>query len=344
MLLLLLQHTHPPSRKNRALRVGFFFYCMSRISYTKPPKTYSEQLQLLKNRGLTVNSDDKALHLLEKLSYYRLSGYWYPLLKEPKKAHIFKEGVDFQTAFRIYRFDRDLRIFILKELEKIEVAIRAQLIYQLSHHSGCFWFTDTTVFVNSMDHHNSLNKLSTEFKKSDEEFIKAFKKTYSDPFPPSWMMLEIASFGSLSKLYKNLKSGKTKRNIAHYFGLDDSTFSSWLHCFVYIRNVCAHHSRLWNRGMSISPQIPLNPSNNWLNNNNVNNNRSYFILSMMLYLLQSIDKKHQFIFRLKILLKKYPNIDVTAMGFPSNWENEPLWKFKPTFKQKLRLLLASSVK
>lgn len=293
---------------------------------------------------MKVNSDAKALHLLEKLSYYRLSGYWYPLLKEPKKAHTFKDGADFQTAFRLYRFDRDLRNFILKELEKIEVAIRAQLIYQLSHYNGCFWFTDTTIFSNRKDHSDSLIKLEKEFKKSDEEFIKAFKSTYSDQYPPSWMMLEIASFGSLSMLYKNLRPGKTKRDIAHYFGLDDSSFVSWIHCFVYIRNVCAHHSRLWNRGMSISPKIPLNPAKTWLNDQSVSNNRTYFILSMMLYLLQSIDSKHQFIYRFKLLLKKYPNIDVTAMGFPPNWENEPLWKYSPTFKQQLLLLFTSKVK
>lgn len=338
------QHTHPPSRKNRALRVGFFFLDMPRIPYTKPPKTHEEQLQLLKSRGLNIKSEAKALHLLEKLSYYRLSGYWYPLLKDPKKAHTFKDDADFQTAFRLYRFDRDLRIFILKELEKIEVAIRAQMIYQLSHYKGCFWFTDPSLFSNTMEHAGSLGKLATEFRKSDEEFIRAFKSTYSDPYPPSWMMLEIASFGNLSMLFKNLKSGRTKRNIAHYFGLDDSTFSSWLHCFVYIRNVCAHHSRLWNRGMSISPQIPLNPSKIWLTNTGVNNNRTYFILSMMLYLLQSIDAKHQFIFRFKVLLKKYPNIDVAAMGFPSGWEKEKLWYFKPTLKQRIRIVLAFSIR
>ncbi len=157
-------------------------------------------------------------------------------------------------------------------------------------------------------------------------------------------MFEIASFGSLSTLYQNLKPGKSKRDIAHHFGLDDSTFGSWLHCFVYIRNVCAHHSRLWNRGMKIKPQIPLSPINKWLNNSTVNNDRTYFVLSMMLYLLQSIDNKHQFIFRFKILLKKYPNVDVIAMGFPKDWEKEPLWHFKPNIKQLIRLGVAFSLR
>ncbi len=218
------------------------------------------------------------------------------------------------------------------------------MVYTLSHYRGAFWFTDPTLFSDTAEHATCLNKLTGEFKKSDEDFIQAFKKNYSDPLPPSWMMLEIASFGSLSMIYKNLKPGKSKREISHHFGLDDSTLTSWLHSFVYIRNVCAHHSRLWNRGMSIKPQVPLNPLNTWLQDTSIKNNRTYFILSMMLYLLQSIDVKHQFIYRFRTLLKKYPNIDVTAMGFPSDWHKEPLWSYKPTIKQHVRLMLIFKVK
>lgn len=317
---------------------------MAKIAYTKPAKTYAEQLQLLKDRGLKIESDDKAIHLLQKLSYYRLSGYWYPLLEEPKEKHRFKPSATFQTAFKLYRFDRDLRIFVLKELEKIEVAVRAQLIYTLSHYKGGFWFIEPSLFSKAKGHTDSLAKLKQEYRRSEEEFIQSFRGKYSDPFPPSWMMLEIASFGTLSVLYKNLKPGKSKRDIAHHFGLDDSTFASWLHSFVYIRNVCAHHARLWNRGMTIKPQVPLTPLSLWLKNATVSNSRTYFILSMMLYLLQSIDSRNQFVYRFKLLLKKYPNIDVGAMGFPAGWEEEPLWTFKPNLKQRMRLTVTFAVK
>lgn len=317
---------------------------MPKIPFTKIAKTYEEQLQLLKDRGLKINSDSKALHLLRKLSYYRLSGYWYPFLEEPKNSHAFKPGSNFQTAFRLYRFDRDLRIFILKELEKIEVSIRSEMIYKFSHYMGAFWITDSTLFSNRWKHNETVKKLKADFDKSDEEFVKAFKLKYSDTLPPAWMLLEITSFGSLSIIYRNLKSGRSKREIAHHFGLDDTTFASWIHSFVYIRNVCAHHSRLWNRGMTIKPQIPNTPDNTWLNNTTVKNNRTYFILSMILYLLQSVDKKHQFIFRFKLLLKKYPNVDAKAMGFPENWELESLWKFTPTIKQRIRILICRALK
>ncbi len=317
---------------------------MAKVPYTKTAKTYAEQLQMLKDRGLKIDSDAKTLHLLERLSYFRLSGYWYPLLSDPKINHVFKPNAKFQTAFLLYRFDRDLRAFILKELEKIEVAVRAQMIYVMAHGRHPFWITDPSLFVSLAEHTKSIGNLQQEFKRSDEDFIKAFKIKYSDPLPPCWMLLEIASFGTLSKIYENLRPGRSKRDIANHFGVDETTFQSWLHCFVYIRNVCAHHSRLWNKGMSIKPAIPLNPRKTWLNNTSVNNNRTYFILSIMLYFLQTIDRKHQFIFRFNILLRKYPNVDVTAMGFPVNWKQEPLWEFKPSFKQNARLLVAKIIK
>src|ERR1700694_1445225 len=182
---------------------------MAKIPYTKTPQTHVQQLQTLKDRGLKIDSDNKTLHLLEKLSYYRLSGYWYPLLEDPKSAHKFKKNASFQTAFKLYRFDRDLRIFILKEIEKIEVAVKAQMIYTFSHYKGAFWYLDQTIFTDATKFNSSIDILKNEFRRSDEEFIKAFRDKYSNPLTPSWMMFEIASFGCLSIMFENLKPGKS---------------------------------------------------------------------------------------------------------------------------------------
>ena len=133
------------------------------------------------------------------------------------------------------------------------------MIYILAHSHSPFWFSKPSIFLNRRKQHLSIRKLKKEADRSDEEFIKSFKRKYADPLPPSWMILEISSFGNLSNLYKNLNPGRDKRNIAHYFGLDDSTFESWLHSFTYVRNVCAHHSRFWNKRMSIQPRIPTSP-------------------------------------------------------------------------------------
>lgn len=300
---------------------------MSKVSYNKPALTYADQLQQLKDRGLHIDDDKKALHLLEAISYYRLSGYWYPMLID-KQNHQFKPGSSFETAFNIYKFDRELRLLVLRELEKIEVAVRAKMIYILSHSRGSYWYKDANNFKNPIKHADTLSKIGGEYKRSDEQFITAFQDKYKDSLPPSWMMLEIASFGVLSSLYSNFVSGKDKRDIANHFGVNDKTLGSWLHSIVYLRNVCAHHSRLWNRVMRIQPIIPRTTKNQWLNNSNIPNKRTYFVLSMLIYLMNTINPKHTIPNKFNALLNKYPNVDTAAMGFSSNWKNEPLWHFK----------------
>ncbi len=154
--------------------------------------------------------------------------------------------------------------------------------------------------------------------------------------PPSWMMLEITSFGTLSSLYSYLKPTNGKRDIARYFGLADSVLSSWLHSMVYLRNICAHHARLWNREMQIQPIIPRHPHRPFLTCTHFIspatglpsplNNKAYFILSMVIYLMDTINPKHSLQHKFLTLLAKYPNIDTQAMGFPPTWQNEPLWR------------------
>lgn len=311
---------------------------MPKVPYRKPALTYSEQLEQLKKRDLIIADDNKALHLLEHLSYYRLSGYWYPMLKIPKSAHKFKPGSTFENAFKIYRFDREFKRLITSELEKIEIAVRAKMIYIMAMRHGAFWFTDPSLFVDPVWHQATLKILNKEYNRSDEDFITKFKNDYSDTFPPCWMSLEIASFGTLSNFYSNLNPGFDKREIADYFGVDETTFQSWLHSMTYVRNVCAHHSRLWNKKLRIAPQIPTNPTNSFITpiiiptrrpspTPKFNNEKMYFFLSVTIYLLNIINPKHTFKNKFYRLTKQYPNIHLPAMGFPTNWEKENLWNW-----------------
>jgi len=294
-------------------------------SYTKPPLIYKDQLEQLKKRGLTIDDESKVLHLLENIGYYRLSGYWYPLLSD-KELHKFKVSANFQSAFYLYCFDRELRQLISSELEKIEISIRAKMIYIMSHKYGCFWFSDQKLFKNVQKHSDTLTKIKSEYYRSDEDFIKSFNLKYLDEFPPSWMILEITSFGSLSLLYNNLGTIKEKRDIANYFGISDSVFASWIHSIVYLRNLCAHHSRLWNRILSIRPLVPRNPKKIWLSNTDlVPNDKVYYMLCIIKYLLLTLNPKSRFKVKLKTLLSKYPNVDIYAMGFVTGWEEESLW-------------------
>lgn len=327
MILSLHQHACPASRQISALRVSllFFILTMAKTHYPKQLISFADQITLLKERGLSFNDEAKALHLLQNISYYRLSGYWYPLLAD-KQNHIFKPQSTFDTAFAIYKFDSELRKLIIAELEKIEVAVRTQVTYILSTYYDGFWFTNDSLFTNPIRHAKVLTKINEEYQRSDEEFITSFKSKYSDPYPPSWMTMEITSFGTLSILYNNLQPGRAKRDIAAYFKLADTVFASWLHCIVYIRNICAHHSRLWNRVLSVRPLMPRKPRKPFIALPASGTQQVYFVLCMIIYLLDTINPNHSFIARFKDLLHRYPLIDVSAMGFPADWENERLWQ------------------
>ncbi len=298
---------------------------MKKTTYKKTFLSYQAQISLLKSRGMNFANVDKALHLLENISYYRFSGYWYPLLSD-KQNHIFKPAADFETAFKLYKFDRELRRLITGELEKIEIAVRSKMTYVLSTVHGTFWIENSALFSSISTYKSTCIKIQDELSRSDEEFIVAFKSKYTNPFPPSFILLEITSFGLLSRLYGNLKPGKLKKDIAHLFGLSDKVFASWLHSLVYVRNVCAHHARIWNRPMSIQPLFPKNASATWIINRQVGINRVFYALSMIIYLLNIINPRHTFKQKLENLFLKYPNVDRAAMGFPIDWHTEPLWQ------------------
>jgi len=298
---------------------------MQKEVYQKSFLSYAEQIALLKNRGLSFKDEAKTLNIFESVSYYRLSNYWQPFLKD-KQNKLFKENIDFDDVFKLYKFDAALRRIIMAEIEKIEIAVRSKIAYILSLSNGSFWLEKENIFSNSEMYATIISNIKEEINRSHESFILSFKKEYSNDIPPAFMALETVSFGTLSKLYKFLKLDKYKQEIAQFFCLSDVAFESWLHSLVYVRNICAHHARLWNRQMRISP-LPLKThKNTWLNNKQVSNNRIYFILSMIIYLLSIINPKHSFKQKLDVLFSEYPSVDRTAMGFPANWREEPLWK------------------
>ena len=109
---------------------------------------------------MIFGDEPKALHLLQNISYYRLSGYWYPLLAD-KQQHIFKPGSTFETAYNIYKFDSELRKLIIAEIEKIEVAVRTQTAYILSSQHDAYWFEDSSLFSNPVRHAKLLSTKNT---------------------------------------------------------------------------------------------------------------------------------------------------------------------------------------
>lgn len=292
-------------------------------NYTDKPLDFNQQIALLKSNGLAFGDELKALHTLQQVSYFRIKSYLMPLMDD-KVLHTFKSRTTFEQAFELYKFDSRLRKLVASELEKIEVSIRTQMAYILADEIDIYWFSDSINFSNPVKHAATLANLKTELDRSDDEQILRFKNTYSDSFPPAWMTLEVASFGTLSMLFKLLKPNLTKRKIAGFYGVSDSVFESWLHSIVYVRNICAHHSRLWNKTLRIQPLFPRRTTLAFLSSP-VRSDRVYYVLCIIQYLLKTVNPSTTFPLRLKALLAEYPNVDINAMGFIMDWDKEALW-------------------
>ncbi len=292
------------------------------MKYEKPPLSTLDHIRLLKGRGLLIENEDQAFRLMEPIGYYRLSGYMYHL-QSSDGDHKFLPETTFNLIIDTYFFDKNLRLLFMDYLERIEVSLRAILTNKYSLKFGFFWYGEVSLF----DKRDVFDLIQSEIHQSVREekelFIKAFKSKYNDEsLPPSNMALELLSFGKLVRLYHGLKSDGCKNDIASFFGLPSSILSSWLIYLNNVRNVCAHHSRLWNRRITADrPQIPTRKkyafNGYWIENSNTT---VYGVITLMVKLLDSISPDHKFREELADLLDDFPQIKVSYMGFPENWK------------------------
>lgn len=298
--------------------------------FNKNALTIQQQIEQLIERGLIIKEEDQATHYLSHISYYRLAGYWWPMQSD-KENHIFKPNSRFADVIALYNFDRELRLLLFDVIEKIEISLRTKLIYHLSHEFDPWWFQNTSLFNDTSELIKTLSSFDEEIERSKDTFVKEHKKKHKDDlrFPPSWKTLELTSFGSLSKLYGNLKNNiKSKDTIAAEYGTVNHTFlPSWLQSIAQIRNYCAHHSRLWNKNLPGKPKLLPKPPNAWVANVPKENeyHMLYVHLCCMKYILNIVQPQNHFTARLANLFDKYPNVDPEALGMKPDWQQEPLW-------------------
>lgn len=299
--------------------------------YNKTSTTIPQQIALLQSRGLIINDIPTAEHFLSNISYYRLAGYWWPMQSD-KVNHVFKANSKFEDVIALYNFDRELRLLLFDIIERIEIGLRTKLIYHLSLEFDPWWFQDITLFNDPRELVKTLNALSEEIERSKDTFIRDHLKRYNldTRFPPAWKTLEVATFGNLSKLYGNLKpTVKSKDTIANELNtVNHSYLPSWLQSIAQIRNVCAHHGRLWNKNLPGRPKLLPKPPASWITNvPPVNQHHMIYIhICCMKYLLDVISPGHHITSKLTDLFTKYPSVDLNALGFPPAWKSEPLWQ------------------
>lgn len=260
------------------------------------------------------------------MSYFRLANYLRPM-EIDKTLHKFKPNSHFDNAINLYFFDKKLRALLFTAIQSFEIALRSKIIHHFSMKYGSFWIMEQHLFSDNKIFKDCLTHIEQEVLRSKEDFIQAHLNKYSQPsIPPTWKTLEVVSFGTLSKLFCNLKDTKLKKKIAREFNLPQHEYlESWCKCAVALRNCIAHHSRVWNRRYPLKPQIPSKLKGKWIDSSVTESTKLYAQLCCLAYLQNATLPDNDFIAQLKHLFNDYPNVDVAAMGFPTTWKKEPLW-------------------
>lgn len=296
------------------------------MKYTKPSLTIEQQADRLLERGLVADRT-QLVGILSEISYYRLSGYLFPYRNADGKS--FKNGTQFSVVFEQYLFDRQLRVLVMDAIERIEVSVKAKLVNLCTDKFGAFAHIDRSHFpgMTLESHRKLMDKIHQTTDRSKEAFIQHYFETYtSETEVPLWMAAEIMDFGAMFTLFKHLEQYH-KRDIAMEYGLSAKILESWLMTLNYIRNLCAHHGRLWNRVISIKPYMPDKKNRPEFHLPvTIRNERMFAVLSLLRYTLKIIAPQSRWPTRVTNLwTDKHPGIPTHWMGIPSNWKEYALW-------------------
>lgn len=278
------------------------------IFSVKRPTTFEEQVEILKNRGLVIADFDFAVRALQRINYYRLSAYTLSL----KENDQFFSGITFEHIVAIYEFDRRFRYLIMEMVEQVEISFRTHISYHIAHTYGPLGHLEPEHFKN---HDLFLNELDQEINRSQEIFIKHHIEKYEGKIPV-WVAIEVLSFGTLSKLFANMKKNDQNQIARRNYRVPAIYLVSWLKCLSHIRNICAHYGRLYNRPLTSKPRLDRKSKKMGIDQGKI-----FAHIYILKELIPNRDKWTNFITQLEALLTEYKTVvELDRIGFPEDWE------------------------
>ena len=325
--------------------------------YQKPHLTFDDQLDLLDGRGLAIPDRDSARAALRSIGYYRLSAYLYPLRKwlpddergtaspASHRSNEFVEGAEFRHAVDLWNFDRRLRLTLLDAMERVEISLRTSVAYILGHRDPFGHLRRSSLDDAQCDMRRRRDGptkfedwCDRYYKQQDEakpeDFVKHHLFKYGEPIPV-WIAVEFLNFGSVVRLYSMMKA-EDRHKVAHMHAVESGkVFGSWLLQLNYLRNVAAHHSRLWNRVLTVKTGRwhPNQAPENIAHAIAAPGDRLYRPLAICASLVRTIDPGSDWSRSVRILVRKFPDVPAqtpqVSMGFPDRWEDLPLWAHAP---------------
>jgi abortive infection bacteriophage resistance protein len=304
------------------------------VKFTKPALSTDAQVALLRQRGMGFADEAAARHTLTYVNYYRLRAYWLPFevvnVATPTAPHAFVPGTQFEAVVASYTFDQRLKLLLMDAVERVEIALRTRWAQELGQRYGSHAYLDTAHFANASRHARCLQSLQDEVVRSHETFIKHYHDTYTDPaLPPIWAVCEVLTLGQLSQWLDNLKLRSDRQAIAQAFGFDEVVICAFAHHLATVRNLCAHHSRVWNRKLTIKMKLPTRPTAVAAWFSPAQDRKIYNTLLMLALLLARICPDSSWPARLTQLIATMPPGTDQAMGFPAGWQSLPVWEPTP---------------
>ena len=277
------------------------------------PMTIDEQVENLKNIGLIVDDEEYAKKILNDISYFRLVKAYS--LKLKLKNGNYNGQVTFKQIVDLYLFNANFRQIIFSEIEKIEINVRCRVGNYFAEQYGVLGYLDVKNFVEEKYHKEFLDDIQEEIRRNSKApFVRNFRENYEDGELPIYALVEIFSFGTLSKFYKNMHN-KDKKAIAQMFGVGYTYFESWLESISYVRNICAHYGRLYNAKLSKAPMLYKEYTQIKIRNYTI-----YAVLLCMKHLLKNDTHWNLFVDNIEILFDKYDSVQIKTMGFPKDWK------------------------
>ncbi|MDO4322621.1 MAG: Abi family protein [Lachnospiraceae bacterium] len=286
---------------------------MGELKQHQSSMTIAEQVENLKSIGLIVEDEQYAKQILNDISYFRLIKA-YSLNLKPKNGK-YKDKVTFEQIVELYMFNAKFRQIIFPEIEKVEIYVRCRIANYFAEQYGVLGYLETENFVNQEYHRAFLADIEEEIRRNSKApFVKNFRDNYEGGNLPIYALVEVFSFGTLSKFYKNMKNSD-KKIVARSFDVGYTYFESWLESISYVRNICAHYGRIYNAKLSKTPILYKEYSQA-----GVGNNRIFGVLLCLKHLLKNDSHWNLFVEEIGLLFEKYESVDIKTMGYPENWK------------------------
>ncbi|MDD7568278.1 MAG: Abi family protein [[Actinobacillus] rossii] len=307
----------------------------------KPHKEYPELVEQLKSRGMTINDPKYAEKKLSQVGYYRLSGFWHISRKPNPNNSLsdeFLDNVVFEEVYKLYIFDKKLRLLLLDIIERLEINIRTIIAHELGRDNPLAYQDYTLINHKFLKHqwkNNSyayakwLDSVSNKIQRCKDEFIEWHKA--NDKELPFWVITETWDFGTMSKFY-SLLNGQQQRKIAKQFNIDENTLKGWLNEINIVRNLSAHHSRVWNKSFTdivipdfSNPRLAkFKKANAYFDKVELDQKSKARIFSRIVvlwYLVSQTSTNYHWLDKFGDLLKSFPNLPnakIELMGISDN--------------------------